>query len=289
MELFLAVCEYKSINQAAEAYYVSQQGISKMIRDLEAELGCNLLHRTQKGVAPTQQGMYFLGECRSMLEKKESVCSNITSISDYPQEIIHLGMAFGMISTIPYRLILDFEAQYPYIKIDYSDHTDFYLESLLKKGDYDFCVTTGVLDSDNIMGEQWSREDLFLAIPMEHSLFSQPEITMEDLEHQAFAMFTTQFHIRHNFEAACAKAGFSPIIEISSNDFNSLREIAIQNNLLFVVPQHTVLGVNPKLRYVPFPDSNFHWGIYFAKKKNKSLNPNMQLFYTYLKAQLGIL
>ncbi len=184
---------------------------------------------------------------------------------------------------------MDFEAQYPYIKIDYSDHTDFYLESLLKKGDYDFCLTTGVLDGDNIMGEPWSKEGLFLAIPVEHSLFDQQEITMADLEHQAFAMFTTQFHIRHNFEAACEKAGFSPNIEISSNDFNSLREIAIHNNLLFVVPQHTVLGINPKLRYVPFPDSDFHWGIYFAKKKNKTLTPNMQLFYTYLKEQPGIL
>ena len=102
MELFVAVCEYKSINKTSAAYHISQQGISKTIREVEEELGCVLLNRDINGVSPTRFGTYFLNECRIILERKNYVCSHITQIEDMPQETIYLGMAFGVVSSLPF-------------------------------------------------------------------------------------------------------------------------------------------------------------------------------------------
>jgi len=68
--------------------------------------------------------------------------SHISQIKDVPQETIFLGMAFGVISVLPYKLITDFENTHPHVNIEYSDHADFYLEELLKKDEYDMpCLT----------------------------------------------------------------------------------------------------------------------------------------------------
>jgi len=283
MELFIGVCECKSINKTSAIYHVSQQGISKMIRELEEELGCKLLFRDSNGVSPTQYGAYFLDECRIILERKSYMCSHISEIKGTPQETIFLGMAFGVVSALSYKRIADFENTHPYVKVEYSDHTDFYLERLLKKDEYDFCFTTGVLDEDRLLSERLLKEKVYLCIPWTHALYSKKNIQMKDLECQRYAMFSTQFPIRHNFTTVCRNAGFDPVIDISSSDFNSLREIALYKNLLFVVPEHTIRPDDSKLRYCEFPDDSFSWDVYFVKKKSKVLTENMQALYRYIK------
>ncbi len=282
MEVFIAVCKCKSISKASAVYHVSQQGISKMIRELEAELGCQLLYRDINGVSPTPYGAYFLNECQTIIERKNHMCSHIAQIKNIPKETIFLGMAFGVVSALPYQLITDFENTHPNVKIEHADHTDFYLEELALKDEFDFCITTGVIDSDQFSATRLLQEKVYLCIPKAHVLYRKNKIQMDDLKGQRYAMFSAQFHIRHNFVAACQRAGFDPIIDIASSDFNSLKEIALYNNLLFVVPAHTIRPDDSDLRYYEFPDERFIWDVYFVKKKNKVLTENMLAFYRQL-------
>ncbi|MFI3250307.1 MAG: LysR family transcriptional regulator [Eubacteriales bacterium] len=286
MEIYIAVCEHKSMNQTAAACFISQQSVSKVIRELEEELGCTLLTRSKLGVIPTKRGRYLLNEFRIMVEKKKYLVENLADMQQETLETLRLGMAFGMISALPFHLMQDFEAQYPYVKIQYSDHTDYYLEQLLKKDEYDFCITTGVLDVDRVSCEQLTHESINLCIPRSHDLYDKSEIVMSDLFEESFAMYSTQFHIRHKFEQSCRRAGFIPHIAINSNDFNSLKELAINNNLLFIVPDHTENPHDTSVRYVPFPDESFHWGICFLVKKSKVISETMGAFYTHLKQSL---
>lgn len=285
MELFIAVCEEKSINRASEKYFVSQQGISKMMRDLEIELGCTLLNRTSYGVTPTKNGVFFLNECRSMLERKDNLCANITKIQDIPVETVYLGMAFGTIASIPYRLILDYEHNHDFVKIEYIDHPDLRLEELLKKGNYDFGISTGVFDTDEFVCDKVYSEDVYVCIPKTHELFTKNVLSLSDLDGQNFAMFNTEYNIRTNFMRVCKNLGVNHNIEISSGDFNSLKEIAKYNNLLFVVPEHTVSDDDSSLKYLKFPDDSFKWDIYFIQKKGKQLSDTAKDFYIYMKNQ----
>ncbi len=145
MELYIAVCEQSSISKASETNYVTQQSVSKVIRDLEGELGCSLLQRTKKGITPTECGLFFLAECRHMLERKEYLFEHITHLTEVPIENISLGFAFGVVSALPHRLIPEFKKTHERVNFEYNDQTDIYLETLHKEGAYDFCVTTGVL------------------------------------------------------------------------------------------------------------------------------------------------
>ena len=284
MELFVCVCENKSISKTSEKLFISQQGISKMIRELEEELECKLLNRTKSGVTMTENGSYFFAECKSILDKKKALVNNISDKHKIPHETIYLGMAYGIIAALPHRLIPEFEEKNERVTLSYNDHTDLQLESLLQSGEYDFCITAGILDSDTFSSELLFSEKIYLCIPKTHSLYCQTSIQMKDLDEQSFAMFTTQFYIRHNFEKVCHQAGITPKIEISSNDFNSLKEIAIHNNLLFIVPEHTITDTQTDFRYCVFPDPHFLWSIYFIKRNAKTLTRNMLHFYTYLKA-----
>src|SRR5258708_39513482 len=61
---FLAVVESGSIRAAARKLGVSQPGITKSVRSLEAELHVQLLRRTPHGVVPTPSGRVFLARAQ---------------------------------------------------------------------------------------------------------------------------------------------------------------------------------------------------------------------------------
>ena len=57
LEYFCAVCRYHSITRAAEALFVSQPTISTHIKQLEAELGVQLLVRSTKDVILSEEAI----------------------------------------------------------------------------------------------------------------------------------------------------------------------------------------------------------------------------------------
>ena len=59
IEYFVKACGCKSMSQAVENLYISQQALSRCIQNLESELGCMLFHRTSKGSILTDEGKYL--------------------------------------------------------------------------------------------------------------------------------------------------------------------------------------------------------------------------------------
>jgi LysR family hca operon transcriptional activator len=68
LRYFVAVAEAESLTVAAEqTLHTSQPSLSRQIRDLEAEVGAQLLTRGARGVELTPAGMAFLGHARLVL------------------------------------------------------------------------------------------------------------------------------------------------------------------------------------------------------------------------------
>ena len=53
MQYFVTVYQTQNIQAAAEQLFVTRQGVSKVLRLLEEELGQVLFRRSSKGVSPT--------------------------------------------------------------------------------------------------------------------------------------------------------------------------------------------------------------------------------------------
>ena len=61
LKCFQTVYEEKNLGRAARRLYITPQGLSKNIRQLEEELGSSLFLRTAQGMEPTEGG-HFLYE-----------------------------------------------------------------------------------------------------------------------------------------------------------------------------------------------------------------------------------
>lgn len=63
------IIEKRSINEAAKELYLTQPSLSNAIKELEQELGIQLLLRSKTGVSPTNEGREFLMYSRQILDQ----------------------------------------------------------------------------------------------------------------------------------------------------------------------------------------------------------------------------
>lgn len=62
-----------SITKAAQNYYMNQPHLSKIIRELERDLGCPIFDRTSHGMVPTRRGEEFLRYAKAILIQEEQI------------------------------------------------------------------------------------------------------------------------------------------------------------------------------------------------------------------------
>jgi LysR family hca operon transcriptional activator len=80
---FVAVAEAGSLTvAAAQKLHTSQPSLSRQIRDLEDEVGVQLLRRSARGIELTPAGRAFLDHARSVLSQVEAAaegmcCKNV--------------------------------------------------------------------------------------------------------------------------------------------------------------------------------------------------------------------
>lgn len=69
METFTRVVEVGSFKRAAETLRVLPSTVTKIIKDLEAHLGVQLLNRTSRALNITDAGLRYYDSCKAILRE----------------------------------------------------------------------------------------------------------------------------------------------------------------------------------------------------------------------------
>lgn len=77
LRYFVAVVEERHVGRAAARLHMTQPPLSRAVRQLEAELGTVLLHRSTTGVTPTAAGTALYDEARTLLEQADQLRARV--------------------------------------------------------------------------------------------------------------------------------------------------------------------------------------------------------------------
>ncbi len=73
LKFAVEIAKIGSITEAANALYMSQPQLSKLILDMERSLGFPIFKRSARGVVPTSKGEKFLAHARNILEQVDII------------------------------------------------------------------------------------------------------------------------------------------------------------------------------------------------------------------------
>jgi DNA-binding transcriptional LysR family regulator len=117
LKLFTRVARLGSFSAAARESGLSQSQASRIIADLEADLGARLLSRTTRAVAPTEAGATFLARIEPILAALDEA-ENIVREGDDFRGVLRMSTptSFGVRNVIP-RLSA-FVARHPALRVE---------------------------------------------------------------------------------------------------------------------------------------------------------------------------
>jgi len=94
LRYFLAVAEERNFTRAAERLHIAQPALSRQVRELERELGVELLSRTTHKVEPTEAGRMLLERGPGLLDAADSLWRGVRAFADGRLGSVSLG--YGM-------------------------------------------------------------------------------------------------------------------------------------------------------------------------------------------------
>ncbi|MDP5056137.1 MAG: LysR family transcriptional regulator [Marinomonas hwangdonensis] len=161
MEAFIEVVRQGSFSAAATKLSVSASHISRLITQLEAELGTTLLFRTTRRIRLSDAGELYYQHCRGLPEALSSAEEMISTLNQAPIGSFKMTCAttFGERYIAP--LMNDFLLHHPKIELDF--HLTNRSVDLIEEG-YDLAIRMGAMkDSSHLSRRLCDREEYLCA------------------------------------------------------------------------------------------------------------------------------
>ncbi len=106
MSVFVAVAEEAGFAPAARRLNMSPPSVTRAVSELEARLGCRLLHRTTRKVQLTEAGQRYMADCRRILHEIEDADGAAAGIHSELRGTISVtaSVMFGRMVVAPHLL-----------------------------------------------------------------------------------------------------------------------------------------------------------------------------------------
>lgn len=186
--LFARIVESGSFSKAAAAFGITQPTATKAVAAMEARLGARLLHRTTRGVSPTEVGTLYYERCKAIAAEIEAADNLATLMQRGVGGTLRVStsVAFGRRVLVP--LAMTYMREHPGLTLDLS-FDDRYV-NMVEQG-IDLAVRMGRL-ADSTLGARYLGRNPWVMVAAPAYLKAQGAPRQpKDLAQQACLIYST--------------------------------------------------------------------------------------------------
>ena len=284
LEYIRAVCECKSITRASRQLYLTPQGLSKIIKNVENELNTTLFIRTPSGMELTESGKYLYEQLPELLDSYAAMASEIRCIEQSQNHEIDLLSAYGILRLVTPECLEAFREEYPHITLNYREYPDREVDRLFRQGQGNVAFNVGNNRCAYAESDIMDRFEIKLLVNRSHPFCGRESVTVEDLKGQKLYLESTEFNIHHLIVEECRSHGFDPDIVFQTSGFGLCHKMVQKNHGISVTMDFMFDDMyKTNLVTIPFADGPFYWETCILKREGSVPNPDVELFCAYVK------
>ena len=187
LRYFVAVAEEGSLTVAAERrLHTTQPSLSRQIRDLEYEVGAQLMIRSARGIELTAAGRVFLDHARLALAQVDAAGEAARRAAQPSKPPFALGFLTGQeIDWLPEAIRL-LREELPNIEITISSQYSPDLAGALVRGKLDVAFLRPEAEATDLVFKVVTKEPLVVVVPSDHRLASHDAIDPRDIVGETF-------------------------------------------------------------------------------------------------------
>ena len=188
LRYFVAVAEELNFTKAAQRMCTVQPSLSQQIKDLENEVGVQLLIRSNRKVELTEEGKAFLKQAILSLEHAELAIQEARKVANLQKDQLNIGFVpVAEMKIFPY-IMPNIRAHFPELKIHFHSLTDADQFKALKNAEIDIAFTRYQDQSSDIEYVQIFNEPLALIVPKDDPITEQRHVSVKNFNGQNFVI-----------------------------------------------------------------------------------------------------
>jgi LysR family hca operon transcriptional activator len=187
LRYFVAVADAGSLSVAAEEnLHTSQPSLSRQIRDLEDEVGTQLLTRSARGIELTPAGRAFLNHARLVLSQVEAAGEAARRVAHPAKPCFVMGFLTGHELTWMPEALRILRDELPNIDVMISSQYSPLLANALLQGKVDAAFLRRERGVPELGFRLLVKEQLMVVLPSDHRLAALKAISPSDLGGETF-------------------------------------------------------------------------------------------------------
>ena len=187
LRYFVAVAEAESLTIAAKTkLHTTQPSLSRQIRDLEEEIGAQLLTRSARGIELTAAGRTFLEHARSVLAQVEAAAEATRRVAHPARPCFAMGFLTGHELTWMPAALQILRDELPSVDVLISSQYSPQLAKALVDGKIDAAILRREKGVPGLTLRLLAKEPLVAILRADHRLAARKTLAPRDLEGEIF-------------------------------------------------------------------------------------------------------
>lgn len=242
LRYFRAVAEELHFGKAAEKLHIAQPPLSQQIRQLERELGVDLLTRSTRRVDLTAAGAAYLDRAIAILDAVDDAGEQARRVAAGTEGHLTIGCVGSATYSLLPRLVRAMRDALPHLEISIRGEmlAPAQLDAL-RSGTIDIGLMRPPIADTAIRFVTLRRDRLIAAVPAGHPLARRDHLDVADLREEDFIAHAGQGRsvMSGLLTAVCADAGFAPRIRHEVSETSTLVTLVAAGLGVAVVPAPT--------------------------------------------------
>lgn len=182
LRLFVAVMDTGTISAAAEREHIAPSAVSRRLSDLEDLLRTSLLQRSNRGIEPTAAGMELLGLARNVLNDLDNIQRQLGDFSSGERGLVRVYANLSAITEFMPGSLRSFMARHSQVQVQLEEK----ISSAVLQGVAGNAADVGIYahgnsQADGLVSLPWRRDELVVAVPMDHVLAEREHVGVREL------------------------------------------------------------------------------------------------------------
>lgn len=286
LQYFLTVAREQTISGAAEVLHMTQPPLSKQLKELEAELGKQLLIRGKRRITLTKEGMLLRKRAEEIVTLMEKTKSEIITSDEVVSGEVYIGGGETEGMRPIAKTIRRVQEKYPNIRFHLLSGDGYDVTEHLDRGLIDFGTLIEPLDMGKYDSMRLPRPDTWGLIMRKDSPLAQKErIVPEDLKDIPL-ISSRQLEGEDGLSGWLGYSAEKLNVVATGNLLNNQRLLAEENvGYVLTLDQIVNLSGDSPLCFRPLSPKLESW-MYLAWKKYQVFSPAAEVFLRELQNEL---
>ncbi|MGV3466874.1 MAG: cidABC operon transcriptional activator CidR [Heyndrickxia sp.] len=286
LQYFIEVTKYNSFSLAAEHLFITQPTISKMIKNLETELGVSLFDRSRKQLTLTDAGKVILEQAKLVDQAFHNLELQLDNLLGLKTGVIRIGLPPIFDAHFLLKFIGLFSEKYPGISFQLTEDGSKKVEEDVENNLLDVGIVVLPTNSDVFNHFSFMEEDLNLILHPSHPLAEREQIDLVELKNESFILFNKEFVLHDRIISSCHSVGFDPKIISKSSQWSFIEEMVSWNLGVSLLPESLCHNLEKKVKSIKVVNPTISWNLGIIWGKNQYLSFAAREWLDFIKEEL---